>query len=162
MQRQSPEAQYQQNQWACGGRQCLKYECCCKKQIIKHASYMCNSGSTENLNDQQSFTVVQFSIWPNVKCGQSLSFCSWVLNNSQRTVFAEYPDFYGQVKLWLFGYKMSSFHRFIRWQTVWDVTVISVWIVELWQKRVLLGHADLDPQILISSSMRHNWGWCQM
>lgn len=38
----SAEAQYQQFQWACGGLQFFKYECCCKNNYKLYLTFMWN------------------------------------------------------------------------------------------------------------------------
>lgn len=65
-----------QGQWAGGGPQCFKYECCYKLSSLLAAHFLIAAKEMHR----------HFSIWPSVKYSHNLSFCSWVItfNNLER------------------------------------------------------------------------------
>ncbi len=90
----SPEAQYQQNQEACGGLQCFEYECCFKQatngetwRLYTHTSSTLLQGGhpklgspiqylTKMLNMVKShllFLKLPFDLW-NLKCNHFIVF----------------------------------------------------------------------------------------
>ena len=77
---QSPEAQYQQNHWACGELMCFKSGCCYKEATNSKCERLTRTFSSKDLSLQSQSghpRLVSPSIWTNVKYDHNLLVLSY-------------------------------------------------------------------------------------